>query len=228
MLYNVGIIGITGKMGRRLSALLANDDCFNLVSGVNTQSTESDYEGVFKNNDIIIDFSNKDATERAVSYCLDNPKPYVIGTTALSEECLKGIDKVAQKAPVLQASNFSISVNLLAELVNRAAGVLSDADIDIVETHHKTKKDAPSGTALFLKKSIGDDARGVNVISRRCGNVVGEHVVSFFGLDEVLVLKHEAFNRDIFARGAIKVAKWLLNQPPGLYSMRDYICAQSM
>lgn len=225
MLYNVGIVGITGKMGRRLSALLNTEDCFNLTAGVNTQSADCDFMNLFKNNDLIIDFSQKDGTQKTVYYCLQNPKPLLIGTTALSEECVEKIKKIAESVPVIQASNFSVSVNLLAALVEQTADVLYDADIDIIETHHKTKKDSPSGTALMLKNSIKGIEKDINVISRRCGNCVGEHVVSFFGMDEALVLKHEAFNRDIFARGAITVAKWLMQQSPGVYTMKDYIYA---
>lgn len=225
MLYNVGIVGITGKMGRRLSALLNIEDCLNLTTGVNTQSTDCDFLNLFKNNDLIIDFSEKNGTQKTTHYCLQNPKPLLIGTTALSEECISKIKAISEKVPVIQASNFSVSVNLLATLVEQAADVLYDADIDIIETHHKTKKDSPSGTALMLKNSIKGIEKDVNVISRRCGSCVGEHVVSFFGIDEVLVLKHEALNRDIFARGAITVAKWLMQQSPGLYTMKDYIYA---
>lgn len=225
MMYNVGIVGVTGKMGRRLSALLANDKCFNLTAGINSQSTEENYISLFKNNDLVVDFSQNEASENAVRYGLEIPKPLVIGTTALSETCLNGIELIAKKVPVIQASNFSISINLMASLIKEAADVLSEADIDILETHHKTKKDAPSGTALLLRNAIHDKGREVNILSRRCGNCVGEHVVSFFETDETLVLKHEAYNRDVFARGAIKVAKWLLKQKPGIYTMQDYICS---
>ena len=219
---SIGIVGLTGKMGQRVKNLLDSDDSVVCHGGVSSLSNDKDFEDIIGHSDVVIDFSHNDATELAVEICKKYKKPLVSGTTALSNRCLDAIKNAANDIPIMHASNFCVSIYLMSRFIADVAKVLPDADVDILETHHKMKKDAPSGTALFLKNSMEKD--NINMISRRCGNCVGEHIVSFFSEDEVLSINHQAFNRDIFARGAINVAKWLVNQPNGLYSMGDYVC----
>lgn len=220
---SIGIVGLTGKMGQRVKNLLDIDSYAICSGGVSSSSNVKDFENIVERSDIVIDFSHNDATELAVKVCQNNKKPLVSGTTALSNQCIDAIKSAANDIPIMHASNFCVSIYLMSRFIADVAKILPDADIDILETHHKMKKDAPSGTALFLKNSMEKD--NINMISRRCGNCVGEHIVSFFSEDEVLSITHQAFNRDIFARGAINVAKWLVQQPSGLYSMGDYVCS---
>lgn len=221
---NIGVIGSTGKMGQRVDRLLRADDQTVFNGGISSQSSVNDVDKLCATSDVVIDFSHNNALESVLPSCIKNSTPIVSGTTALTDSCLELINKASKNIPVLHTSNFCVSIHIIADFLKSASGMLSDYDIDIVETHHKMKKDAPSGTALLLRNSIDKD--NVSIISRRCGDCTGKHVVSFFGRGEVLSIKHEAFNRDIFAKGAIDVAKWIKSQPNGLYTMQDYICAQ--
>lgn len=219
-MLKVGLVGITGKMGQKVLSLLNEDSECNCVCGIS--SGQADYNKLAGNSDVVIDFSQPRATLKAAEICSKFKKPLVTGTTGISD--MSQLQSAALSTPILHASNFCISIHLLASFLKNACKMLSDFEIDIIETHHKSKKDAPSGTALFLKNSI-PDRDDIEIISRRHGNCIGEHTVSLFGKDEVLTLKHEAFGRDIFARGAISVAKWIVHQKPGFYNMQDYICS---
>jgi 4-hydroxy-tetrahydrodipicolinate reductase len=151
----------------------------------------------------------------------------VIGTTGQSKEQRRIIEETAQSLPIVFASNFSIGVNVLFWLTRRAAEQLgSDFDAEIVETHHKMKKDAPSGTAKTLAEVLKAAKRtqaDIPIQSIREGDVVGEHTVIFNGPAERLELSHRAASREIFARGALRAAKWIIRRPPGLYSMQDVL-----
>ncbi|PKL95619.1 MAG: 4-hydroxy-tetrahydrodipicolinate reductase [Gammaproteobacteria bacterium HGW-Gammaproteobacteria-8] len=194
--------------------------------------------------DVLIDFSRPDSTARCVEFALQQRLPLVIGTTGLPPELQQGIDAAAERIPICQAANFSIGVNFLLELVERAAAGLPDSfDIEISEIHHRWKVDAPSGTALALGRAAAaargqdhdrvasirsDGARAAGQIGyqvSRGGDVIGEHSVMFLGEGERLELTHRASDRAIFARGALHAARWLLDRPPGLYSMRDVLRA---
>lgn len=223
-ILNIGVIGSTGKMGQRVERLLRADDQAVFSGGICSKSSIEDIDQLCATSEVIIDFSHNNALESVIRACIEHHTPIVSGTTALTHSCLELINKASGRIPILHASNFCVSIYIIADFLKSASGMLCNYDIDIVETHHKMKKDAPSGTASLLRNSIDKD--DVNVISRRCGDCTGEHVVSFFGRGEVISIKHEAFNRDIFAQGAIDVAKWIKSQPNGLYTMQDYICAQ--
>jgi 4-hydroxy-tetrahydrodipicolinate reductase len=151
----------------------------------------------------------------------------VIGTTGHSQEQRRLIEKTAQSLPVVFASNFSIGVNVLFWLTRKAAEQLGgDFDAEIIETHHTMKKDAPSGTAKTLAeilKAAKKTPSEIPVQSIREGDVVGEHTVIFSGPSERLELTHRAASREIFALGALRAAKWIIDQPPGLYSMQDVL-----
>jgi 4-hydroxy-tetrahydrodipicolinate reductase len=151
----------------------------------------------------------------------------VIGTTGQSKEQRRIIEETVQSVPIVFASNFSIGVNVLFWLTRKAAEQLgSDFDAEIVETHHKMKKDAPSGTAKTLAevlKAAKKTQAEIPIQSIREGDVVGEHTVIFNGPAEHLELSHRAASREIFARGALRAAKWIIGRPPGLYSMQDVL-----
>ena len=175
--------------------------------------------------DVVIDVSHADATDALCAACTKGRVPIIIGTTGHSAEQRNTIEKAARSVPVVLASNFSIGVNALFALTRRAAEILGDEfDRKIIETHHRMKKDAPSGTAKTIAEILRADGAGeISIQSVREGEIVGEHTVIFAGPGERLELSHHAESRAIFARGALRAARWIVGQPPGLYSMQDVL-----
>jgi len=246
-----GIVGATGRVGQLLVKILKEqNEKIGAVMFEGKQTVEFDPDTVItndaktllKNSDIVIDFSAPIATQKLLEACLENPKPLVIATTGLNDHQKNLMIEASKKAPVLYATNMSLGVAILNKLVAMVSEKLRDFDIEIVEQHHRYKVDAPSGTALTLAESCakarGLDLKDVIVTGRsghvgartkdeigvfavRGGDVVGRHTVGFYNDGEFLELNHTATSRETFARGAIKVAKWLVNQKPGLYSIND-------
>src|SRR3954467_6153844 len=177
--------------------------------------------------DVIVDFSAPAALQASLDRAVSAGVPILIGTTGLDAQADKHIADAAKSVAGLRAANTSLGVTLLAELVERAAAVLGpDWDIQISETHHRNKIDAPSGTALMLGKLAEvASGRSVGYASLRGGTVAGDHDVAFLGPEERLILSHRAESRMIFARGALAAARFLVGKPAGLYSMRDVIAA---
>jgi len=193
--------------------------------------------------DVLVDFSAPDALQASLDRAIAAGIPILVGTTGLGADADQAIAAAAKSVPVLRAANTSLGVALLAELVERAARVLGpEWDIEIAETHHRMKADAPSGTALMLgeaaargrgtalKAERGRDGTGrerasgaVGFASLRGGTVAGDHDVLFLGPDERLILSHRAESRAIFARGALAAVRFLVGRPAGLYAMRDVI-----
>jgi len=184
-------------------------------------------ESAMRNCDVAIDFSQADAITEICRAALEQGKALVIGTTGQSKEQYRIIEDTAQSLPIVFAPNFSVAVNVLFWLTHKAVQKLgSDFDAEIVETHHKMKKDAPSGTAKTLAsvlKAARKTEAEIPIQSIREGDVVGEHTVIFNGPAERLELTHRAASREIFARGALRAAKWIIGKPPGLYSMQDVL-----
>ncbi len=211
-------------MGKTISALASDDPKIDIIAQCDLGDP---IELPMKNCDVAIDFSHADTIAEICAAALQHHKPLVIGTTGHSQEQRRMIEKGAQSLPIVFASNFSIGVNVLFWLTRNAAEQLgSDFDAQIVETHHKMKKDAPSGTAKTLAEVLkaGRKKQGeIPIQSIREGDVIGEHTVIFSGPSERLELTHRAASREIFARGALRAAKWIINQPPGLYSMQDVL-----
>jgi 4-hydroxy-tetrahydrodipicolinate reductase len=218
------LIGAAGRMGKTISDL-ANADSEIDVAG---QCDLGDpIEPALKNCDVAIDFSNADATSEICAAASQHGKPLVIGTTGHSQEQRGLIEETSRSLPIVFASNFSVGVNVLFWLTHKASEQLGgDFDAEIVETHHEMKKDAPSGTAKTLAEILKATKKRQDEIpiqSIREGDVVGEHTVVFSGPSERLELTHRAASREIFARGALRAAKWIINQPSGLYSMQDVL-----
>lgn len=205
----------------------------------------SDLRAVLANVDVVIDFSLPGATVALADACADAGVALVVGTTGLDAAGRQALDRLATKCPVVVASNYSIGVNVLWHLASRAVALLGpDFDIEIVEMHHRNKVDAPSGTAVRLAQAVAQ-ARGVDadavvvdgrsgqvgartpdeigVMSLRGGDVVGDHTLVLAGLGERLEITHRAHTREIFARGAITAAKWVVGRTPGLYDMADVL-----
>jgi 4-hydroxy-tetrahydrodipicolinate reductase len=219
-----------GRMGKAIAAVAAEDPRFRI---------DQDH------GDVLVDFSAPDALQKSLDRAVSAAIPVLIGTTGLDELADQRVAAAAKEIAVLRAANTSLGVALLGELVERAARVLGpDWDVEIAETHHRMKADAPSGTALLLgdaaargratdlKAERGRDDTGlkrapgsIGFASLRGGTVAGDHDVMFLGPDERLMLSHRAENRAIFARGALAAARFLVGRPAGLYSMRDVIGA---
>jgi len=218
------LIGAAGRMGKTVRDLATKDSKIDIVAQCDLGDA---IEPAMKNCDVAIDFSRADAIEEICRSALHHDKPVVVGTTGHSPEQRRVIEHTAQSLPIVFASNFSVGVNVLFWLTRKTAERLGrDFSAEIVETHHKMKKDAPSGTAKTLAEvlkgaqKIGNE---VPIQSIREGNVVGEHTVIFSGPGERLELRHRVASREIFARGALRAAKWIMGRPPGLYSMQDVL-----
>lgn len=194
--------------------------------------------------DVYIDFTTPASTRGAAIAATPRRRAAVIGTTGLSSADDEAIAALAQVAPVVVAANFSVGVNLVLGLVKQAARTLADWDAEVVETHHNKKRDAPSGTALAIARSIaagrgvdydavkrhtrdGDigprPAGEIGVSTVRGGDVIGEHVAYFFGAHERVEIAHRATSRSIFAAGAVRAAAWVVGKPPGRYDMLDVL-----
>lgn len=199
-------------------------------------------EDIKENVDVIIDFSVPIATLEILKYAKKNATPVVIATTGFDEKQLKEIEELSKEIPIFRSSNMSLEINLMASLVQKVAEVLSESDIEIIETHHNKKIDSPSGTAILLADAINKvfdgkkeynfermskrekrDKREIGFSSIRGGNVVGEHSVQFFGENETLEITHKSYSRQVFAEGALKAAKFIVTQQAGLYDMKDLV-----
>jgi 4-hydroxy-tetrahydrodipicolinate reductase len=227
----ISLIAPDGRMGKAIAAAVAEDERF---------AIDQDH------GDVIVDFSAPAALESSLERAVSAGISILIGTTGLDVAADQRIAAASQKVAILRAANTSLGVALLNDLVERAARVLGpDWDVEIAETHHRMKADAPSGTALLLGEAAargrgrplqaerGRDGTGLNrksgsigFASLRGGTVAGDHDVMFLGPDERLILSHRAENRMIFARGALAAAAFLVGKPSGLYSMRDVIGAE--
>ncbi|HYR21988.1 MAG TPA: dihydrodipicolinate reductase C-terminal domain-containing protein [Chthoniobacterales bacterium] len=219
----VTLIGARGRIGQTIVDLARNDPKIEIVAQCDLGDA---IEAAIENCDVAIDFSNSGAIEEISRAALQHRKALVIGTTGHSKEQRELIEKAAKSLPIVFASNFSVGVNVVFALTRRAAEILgSEFAPQIVETHHKMKKDAPSGTAKTLAEILKQQLKvdEIPTESIREGDVVGEHTVSFVGPGERLELTHRAGSREIFARGALRAAQWIVGKPAGLYSMQDVL-----
>jgi 4-hydroxy-tetrahydrodipicolinate reductase len=218
------LIGAAGRMGKTVLDLAQSDREIEIAAQCDLGDA---VEPAMTNCDVAIDFSQADSIDEICRAALKYGKPLVVGTTGHSQQQRKTIEETAHSVPIVLASNFSVGVNVLFWLTQKAAGFLgADFNPEIVETHHKMKKDAPSGTAKTLAdtlKVVQKHDREIPIQSIREGDVVGEHTVIFSGPGESLELTHRAANRGIFAGGALRAAKWIINKPPGLYSMQNVL-----
>lgn len=235
------LIGAAGRMGRAIVAAAAGEDILLAAEC----GRDGDIEAGIGGCDVVVDFSAPVVTQAVCAAAAANGKPLVIGTTGHTAEQRQTIERTARAVPIVLAANFSLGVNTLFSLVRRAAELLGDdADVEIIETHHRLKKDAPSGTAKRLAEIVAevrglDPARAVShgragivgerpreqigMHAIRAGDVVGEHTVLFASAGERLELTHRAASRETFAVGALRAARWLVGRPPALYSMQDVL-----
>lgn len=246
-MLKVIVHGCDGKMGQVVSKIIKDDSNMELVAGIDIQNSTNYTFPVYSSitdcdipANVIIDFSTASAVITMLEYVDEKKIPAVICTTGLSEEIINRIKDVSKKVPIFFSANMSIGINLMTNLVKKAALVLSDSnfDIEIIEKHHNQKIDAPSGTAISIvnainktldnkyiykydrtKENIKRDKYEIGIHSIRGGNIVGEHEIIFAGKDEIFELKHCAMSREIFGVGAIKAAKYIVNKTNGLYDM---------
>ena len=251
MMIKILMHGCNGRMGQMISGLVRDEEEMMIAAGVDTYQGVSNEYPVFgsidacdDDVDVVIDFSNAAAADAVMEYCAKRQIPLVFCTTGLSEEQLQKLEDTAKQTAVLKSANMSLGINLLLKLLKDAAKVLAPAgyDIEIVEKHHNQKLDAPSGTALALADSINEAMDGsyvytydrsqvrrkrekkeIGISAVRGGTIVGEHEVLFAGLDEVIELKHTAYSRSVFGKGAVEAARFLAGKPAGMYDMRDVI-----
>jgi 4-hydroxy-tetrahydrodipicolinate reductase len=218
------LVGAAGRMGKTIVDLARNDPKIDIVAQCDLGDA---IESAMKKSDVAIDFSHPDAIEGICRAALQYRQPLVIGTTGHSAEHRSVIGKTAEALPVVFASNFSVGVNALFALTKRAADILGDEfRAEIVETHHRMKKDAPSGTAKTLAQILSKAQNitdQVPIQSIREGDVVGDHTVIFSGPGERLEVTHRASSREIFALGSLRAAEWVIGKSPGLYSMQDVL-----
>ena len=256
------ITGAAGRMGKRIISLCIEDGHFDIIAAVEklghpdigkdaalTSGAEainikldSNFPG---GANVVIDFSIPETADTTVDYCLENSAALVLGTTGLSNQQHEKIKAASENIPVIYGTNMSVGMNVLFSLVGQTATMLgNDYDIEIIEQHHRFKKDAPSGSALTLAENIckatgrdfpdcltlgrnGKDALrkkgAIGVHAIRAGDITGKHDIIFSTLGETITLSHAAHNRDGFVRGALRAAKWLVGKKPALYSMVDVL-----
>lgn len=248
-MIKVLINGCNGRMGQvlvneidRFSELLLVGGFDIRDEGKNTFPVYSNIEDIKEKPDVIVDFSVPVSTFNILKYAVSNKVPVVIATTGFTKEQLEEIKEISNQIPIFQSSNMSFDINLMKKIVAEVAKNLKGTDIEIVETHHNRKVDAPSGTAILLANAINDvmdeklnynfnrhdihEKRNPNEIgfsSIRGGNIVGEHSVMFFGEHETFEIKHTSYSRDVFAEGALKAAVFIASQKPGFYGMDDMV-----
>jgi len=216
------LIGAAGRMGKTVLDLAQSDLELEIAARCDLGDS---IEPAMKNCDVAIDFSQADSIDEICRAALQHGKSLVIGTTGHSQQQRKTIEQIAHSVPVVFASNFSVGMNVLFWLARKAAEFLGpDFSAEIIETHHRMKKDAPSGTAKMLAEILkAVRSSEIPIQSIREGDVVGEHSVMFSGPGERLELTHRAASREIFATGALRAAKWVVGKPPKLYSMQDVL-----
>ncbi len=235
-MVKIGIAGACGKMGRRIYELASSDKDIEIALLLEKKGTpligrdmgrmkvSSNLDGLFL-IDVLIDFTLPEAADEHLDYAAKYKKAVVLGTTGLSQAQINKVEDVSKLVPVVFSPNMSIGVNVLFDTLGEIAGRLGpDYSVEIVEAHHKAKKDAPSGTAKKMAEVIREVAKkDIPTHSIRLGDIFGDHTVIFCGNSERIEVKHQAHSRDLFAVGALKAAKWIFQKPAGLYSMQDVL-----
>ena len=249
-MINIGIHGGSGKMGTMIYECLKDNKeakvsaiwTFEELSYTPSCVVTEDFDEFFNNCDVVIDFTIRQGALNLLNYAKNHPKPICMGTTGLGEDGMALLKECSEKMPILYATNMSLGVAVLNKLVSLASKALREFDCEIVEMHHKHKKDAPSGTALTLAESAASarnlDLKNVRVSGRdgligerskdeiavmalRGGDIVGRHTVGFYNDGEYIELNHTATSRATFAKGAIKAGIWVSKQKNGLYDIND-------
>ena len=243
--------GCNGKMGQVITGICNEDSNVEIVAGIDVIDNKDNGYPVFTDinacdveADVIVDFAAAVAVDKLLDYAVSRNIPVVLCTTGLSPEQLSKVSQASEKVAVLKSANMSLGINTIMKLLKDAIAVFGPAgyDVEIVEKHHNLKVDAPSGTALALADSINEasnnqyeyiydrsqtrqkrDKKELGISAVRGGTIVGEHEVLFAGIDEVIEIKHTAYSKSVFAKGAVEAAKFLAGKPAGMYNMSDVI-----
>lgn len=249
-MLKVIISGCNGHMGRVVESLCNADPDVEVVAGFDITDKGDHAFPVYANpadfkeaSDVAIDFSVASSLGGLLAFGKSTKTPLVLATTGYTDEQVAEIEATAKEIPIFRSGNMSLGINVLLELVKKAASILCESsDIEIVERHHRRKIDAPSGTALMIADAAAAGCsfdteyvyerhsahhphkkKEIGISAVRGGTIVGEHEIIFAGLDEVVEIKHSAYSRDIFAQGALAAGKFLAKQTPGLYNMGDLV-----
>lgn len=249
-MIRVILTGHCGAMGKNLIELIESSDDLTISAGIDRHQDDrydfpqfSSFEDDGISGDVIVDFSHFSLVPSLLDFCERTGTPAVICTTGLTNDTLDRIQAVSKKAPLFKSGNMSLGINLMLDLVKRAAAILEDQfDVEIIEKHHNRKVDAPSGTAKMIAEAVatsyerersfvygreGNDTkrqpREVGIHAVRGGTIVGEHTAIFAGTDEIIEITHKAASKKVFAKGALAAARFLTSQEPGLYNMDDIL-----
>jgi 4-hydroxy-tetrahydrodipicolinate reductase len=264
-MINVIITGAAGRMGCRLVALIKDSTTLTLAGAIEGKGHHAigddagetagcgragiaitdDFAAVLERGEVVVDFSSPEATLHHLAAAARYQRAMVVGTTGFSALHLEELKSLACQIPCVLSPNMSVGVNLIYKVISEMAKTLGDDyDIEVIEAHHRLKKDAPSGTALkiaeVLAKAVSRDLDQVGVYTRkgvigerkkgeigiqtiRAGDIVGDHTILFGGMGERIEVTHRASSRDTFANGALRAARWVVRQPPGLYDMMDVL-----
>ena len=248
---NIIMNGCNGRMGRMITDIANKDTDVQIVAGIDAYDKVANDYPVFTNifdcnvdADVIIDFSTASAVDDLLKYAVEKKIPVVLCTTGLTSEQLDNVQKASEKVAILKSANMSLGINTLMKILKVATEVLAirGYDIEIVEKHHNQKLDAPSGTALALADCINQvlnneydytydrssrrekrPEKEIGISAVRGGTIVGEHEVIYAGIDEVIEIKHTAYSRAVFAKGAVDAAKYLASKETGMYNMADVL-----
>lgn len=234
---NILIYGIMGTMGIAIKELAIKDSYWTNIYGIGRDMPNPDNDISY---DVIVDFTHESSLDNVLNLALCKELPIVIGTTGYSEKQLEKIEKASKKIPIFHANNMSLGMNILFALVEEVAAKFKDSvDIEVIEMHHNRKKDAPSGSAVTIvesiEKGLGEEKKHqygragecprekgeIGIHALRGGNVVGYHEITFINELESLKITHEAYDRKVFAQGALEAAKFIMNKERGLYNMKD-------
>ena len=235
-MIKLGIAGVCGKMGKRIFELACYDKDFEIALALERKGIpqigkelgkikiSSSPDGMFL-IDVFVDFTSTEGVDVNLDYVARYKKSLVLGTTGLSDAQIKKVQEISHLVPVVFSPNMSVGVNVLFEILPEIAKKLGpDYSIEIVEAHHKAKKDAPSGTAKKFAQGLADATKKeIPTHAIRLGDIIGDHTIIFCGNSERIEIKHQAHSRDLFAIGALKAAKWVFGKPAGLYSMQDVL-----
>jgi 4-hydroxy-tetrahydrodipicolinate reductase len=228
--------GAKGRMGERIAAIAQTDPSVQMTALLDQGDVRAIEQQTLvlpklAETRAIIDFSSDEGSREALRLALRLRCGLLIGTTALSRTTLDGLAQADREIPIMVCANTSLGVAVARHLAKEAARLFgAEYDVDIIETHHTKKLDAPSGTALALAASVREGGRDVgpdHVHAIRAGDVIGDHIVQFAGVGEILRIQHTATTRDLFARGAIRAARWLIGRPAGRYRIEDTFQAGS-
>ena len=248
---NIIMNGCNGRMGRMITDIANKDTDVQIIAGIDAYDKVANDYPVFTNifdcnvdADVIIDFSTASAIDDLLKYAVEKKIPVVLCTTGLTSEQLDNVQKASEKVAILKSANMSLGINTLMKILKVATEVLANRgyDIEIVEKHHNQKLDAPSGTALALADCITQvlnneydytydrssrrekrPEKEIGISAVRGGTIVGEHEVIYAGIDEVIEIKHTAYSRAVFAKGAVDAAKYLASKETGMYNMADVL-----